>query len=352
MKKLNIKIDGEYILSITGSILLALLLGAVIMVLNGKNPILGYGALITGAFGNKYAIATTLTKTVPLILTGLATAIAFMSGIFNIGGEGQLYLGAFAATYIGFTFKGLPAGIGIILAVLCSAVVGAALAYIPAILKVKFKIDEVIVCVMLNSIAMLFTGYLVNYPFKATDGSMGGSNLIADQYRFTRLVQVAKLNTSIIYAAMIAILIYYLVKKTSYGYNFRMIGENNVFSKYMGLSTEKYMIVAMLISGALCGVAGAFEVYGMHYRFLTNLSKGYAFDGMLISLIVKNSPVGIVIMSIFFAALKTGSVVMELETGISSELVAVIQALIILFMAGESGFKALFRRKKLSKKEA
>lgn len=350
MKKF--KIDSEYILSITGSVLLALILGGIIMILNGKNPIQGYGALIAGAFGSKYAIATTLTKTVPLILTGLATAIAFMTGIANIGGEGQLYLGAFAATYIGFTFKGLPVAIGVILAVVCAAMAGATLSYIPAILKVKFKIDEVIVCVMLNSIAMLFTGYLVNYPFKATDGSMGGSNLIADQYRFTRLTQVAKLNTSIIYAAMIAICIYYLVKKTSYGYNFRMIGENSIFSKYMGLATKKYMIIAMLISGALCGIAGAFEVYGLHYRFLTNLSKGYAFDGMLIALIVKNSPLGIVIMSIFFAALKTGSVVMELETGISSELVAVIQALIILFMAGESGFKEFFKRKKLSKKGA
>ena len=350
MKKF--KLHGEYILSITASILLALILGGIIMIFNGKNPIQGYGALITGAFGSKYALATTFTKTVPLILTGLATAIAFMTGIFNIGGEGQLYLGAFAATYIGFTFKGLPVALGVVLATICAAIAGAALSYIPAILKVKFKIDEVIVCVMLNSIAMLFTGYLVNYPFKATDGSMGGSNLIADQYRFSKLMDVSKLNTSIIYAAMIAILIYYLIKKTSYGYDFKMIGENNIFTKYMGLATEKYMIVAMLISGALCGIAGAFEVYGLHYRFLPNLSKGYAFDGMLIALIVKNNPLGIIIMSIFFAALKTGSVVMELETGISSELVAVIQALIILFMAGETGFKEFFKRKNLSKKGA
>lgn len=350
MKKF--KLDGEYILSITGSILLALILGAIIMILNGKNPIQGYGALITGAFGSKYALATTFTKTVPLILTGLATAIAFMTGIFNIGGEGQLYLGAFAATYIGFTFKGLPVALGVILAIVCAAIAGAALSYIPAILKVKFKINEVIVCVMLNSAALLFTGYLVNYPFKATDGSLGGSNLIADNYRFSKLMDVSKLNTSIIYTAMIAIFIYYLIKKTSYGYDFKMIGENSIFAKYMGLATEKYMIVAMLISGALCGIAGAFEVYGLHYRFLSNLSKGYAFDGMLIALIVKNNPLGIIIMSIFFAALKTGSVVMELETGISSELVAVIQALIILFMAGETGFKEFFKRKNLSKKGA
>ncbi len=343
------KFDFEYIGSLLLAIALALLIGAVIMLLNGKNPAMGYFALLQGALGSKYAMASTLAKTVPLILTGLATAISFRSGIFNIGGEGQLYLGAFAAAYVGFTFTDLPVIVAVIAAILVSALAGGFYAYIPALLKVKYNIDEVITTIMFNSIAMLFTNYLVNYPFQAQQGKMGGTDMIADTYKFPKLVAMSKLNTSIFYTMIIAVLVYYMIKKTSYGYNFKIVGENGVFSKYSGLNNKKYMILAMVLSGALCGIAGAFEVYGSHYRFLQNISKGLAFDGMLVSLIVKNNPIGIVLMSIFFAILKTGSNTMELTTGVPSELILVIQSVIILFIAGENGFKEMIKRRRMNK---
>ncbi|PAB58687.1 ABC transporter permease [Anaeromicrobium sediminis] len=349
MFKIKIKENMEYLTSLFLSIFAALLIGAIIMVFNGQNPIVGYGALVAGAFGSKYKIATTFAKTVPLILTGLATAISFMSGIFNIGGEGQLYLGAFAAAYVGFTFGSLPVFVAIILAIMASALVGGLYAYFPGVLKVKYNIDEVITTIMLNSVAILFTNYLVNYPFAASQGKMGGTDMISEAFKFTKLVRLSKLNTSIFYTALIAIFMYYLIKKTSFGYNFKMVGENSIFAKYAGVNNKKYMIRAMIISGALCGIAGAFEVYGVHYRFLQNISKGYAFDGMLIALIVRNNPVGIVLMSIFFAMLKTGSNSMEIATGIPSELILVIQSIIILFIAGENGFKNIIKKRKLNK---
>ncbi len=339
----------EYIGSLLFAIFLALFLGAGIMLLNGKNPIEGYMALLSGALGSKYLFATTLAKTVPLILTGLATAISFRSGIFNIGGEGQLYLGAFAAAYVGFTFTDLPPFIAIIAAILASALIGGFYAYVPALLKVHYNIDEVITTIMFNSIAIMFTNYLVNYPFQASQGKMGGTDMIAEGFKFPKLVAMSKLNTSIFYTIIIAVFIYYLIKKTSYGYNFKVVGENSVFSRYAGLNNKKYMIWAMILSGALCGIAGAFEVYGTHYRFLQNISKGLAFDGMLVSLIVKNNPIGIILMSLFFAILKTGSNAMELTTGVPSELILVIQSVIILFIAGENGFKEIWKRRKLTK---
>lgn len=347
--KVKKKFDFEYIGSLLLAIALALLIGAAIMLLNGKNPVMGYFALLQGALGSKYAMASTLAKTVPLILTGLATAISFRSGIFNIGGEGQLYLGAFAAAYVGFTFTNLPVIVAVIVAIIASALAGGFYAYVPALLKVKYNIDEVITTIMFNSIAMLFTNYLVNYPFQAQQGKMGGTDMIADAYKFPKLVAMSKLNTSIFYTMIIAVLVYYMIKKTSYGYNFKIVGENSVFSKYSGLNNKKYMILAMVISGALCGIAGAFEVYGSHYRFLQNISKGLAFDGMLVSLIVKNNPIGIVLMSIFFAVLKTGSNTMELTTGVPSELILVIQSVIILFIAGENGFKKMIKRRRMNK---
>lgn len=345
----KIKERLEYIGSLMFAIFLALLLGAFIMIFNGKNPIEGYMALLNGAIGSKYSLAATLAKTVPLILTGLATAISFRSGIFNIGGEGQLYLGAFASAYVGFTFTNIPAFAGIILAIFASALVGGFYAYIPAVLKVKYSIDEVITTIMFNSIAMLFTNYLVNYPFQASKGKMGGTDMIAEAFKFPKLVPMSKLNTSIFYTIIISIFIYYLIKKSSYGYNFKIVGENSIFSRYSGIDNKKYMILAMVISGALCGIAGAFEVYGTHYRFLQNISKGMAFDGMLVALIVKNNPIGIILMSVFFAVLKTGSNTMEMNTGVPSELILVIQSVIILFIAGENGFKQIWERRKLDK---
>ncbi len=333
----------EYLLSLFLSIAAALFIGALIMLANGRNPLQGYAALIAGAMSSKYSIASTLAKTVPLVLTGLATAISFRSGIANIGGEGQLYLGAFAAAYVGFTFTKLPGFMGIFLAVLVSALVGAFYAFIPAILKVKYKIDEVITTIMFNSIAVFLTDYLVNYTFQADQGKMGGTNMIAEAYKLTRLVSLSKLNTSIFMMIGIAVLIYYMMQKTSIGYNFKMVGQNVFFANYGGVNSKKQMVVAMLISGGLCGIAGAFEVLGTHYRFLQNISPGFAFDGMLVALIVRNNPLGVIFMSVFFGILKTGSIAMEQATSIPSELVLVIQSVIILFIAGERGFKKIFK---------
>lgn len=355
MKNIIKKRDMEYLTSLFISIFAALLIGAVIMILNGRNPIVGYTSLITGAFGSNYNIATTFAKTVPLVLTGLGAAIAFRAGIFNVGGEGQLYLGAFAAAYVGITFTSLPSIIGIPLAIIVGALVGGAYAYIPGILKVKYKVDEVITTIMLNTVAILFTGYLVNHPFATTQGKMGATEIIGESYQFSKLVNLSTLNSSIFYMVAIAIIIYYIMENTSFGYEIKMTGQNNLFARYGGINDKKQMIIAMIISGGLCGIAGAFEVLGVHYRFLQNISPEFAFDGLLIALIVKNNPVGIILMAIFFGALKTGSISMENTTGIPSELVLVIQSIIILFIAGESGFKRIYktwRLKRISKEKA
>ena len=357
MKK---KKNTEYLISLFLAIFASLIIGAFIMLANGRNPIVGYTSLINGAFGSKYNIATTLAKTVPLILTGLATSISFRSGISNIGGEGQLYLGAFGAALIGITFITLPGIVGIPFAILMSAIAGGLYALLPAILKVKYNIDEVIVTIMLNTVAVLFTGYLVNYPFAADVGKLGATEVIADGYQLSRLVRLSTLNTSIFHVILITIIMYYLLERTSIGYEIKMVGQNTNFSRYGGINVKRRMIFAMIVSGALCGIAGAFEVLGVHYRFLQHISPGYAWDGMLIALIVKNNPVGVVLMSIFFGALKTGSISMENATGIPSELISVIQSIIILFIAGEAGFKTKIKgyfankggRKKVGEKNA
>ncbi|MGM0420823.1 MAG: ABC transporter permease, partial [Bacillota bacterium] len=336
-----VKNNLEYLISLGTAILVSLFIGGLIMWGYGSNPLAGYLAMLQGAFGSQYHFATTIAKMVPLVLTGLATAVAFRSGIYNIGGEGQLYLGAFAAAFIGITFTGLPGYLGILLAVVFAAAVGAFYAFIPAMLKVTYNIDEVITTILMNSIAILFTGYLINYPFRAAQGRMGGTDMIEPAFRLSRLVRLSDLNTSIFMTGLIAVAIYYLMAKTTVGYDFKMVGQNANFARYGGVKTKKRMVTAMLISGGLCGIAGAFEVLGVHYRFLQAISPGFFFDGLLIALIVKNNPIGIVLMAFFFAVLKTGSLSMEMATQIPSEIVLIIQSIIIFFIAGEQGFKRL-----------
>ncbi len=344
--KLQYKQQLEQIKIILFSILTALVIGAIIIALDGKNPFLAYTALIKNSLSGKYAIATTLLKSIPLIITGLATAIAFRGGIFNIGGEGQLYIGAFCGAYIGFTFTSLPAFIGIPLAFLAGMLGGALFALIPALLKVFYNIDEVITTIMFNSIGILLTNYFVTYPFKATDSNLSATNKMAEQFRLSTIVPGSKLNTSFYFTILIIFLVYYVLRKTTFGYNLDIVGKNNLFAKYAGINDKKIMIISMLISGALCGLAGTFEVYGTHKRFLANISNELAFDGMLVALIVKNNPVGIVFVSLFFAILKTGSLGMELQTNVPSEIVLIIQSIIILFIAGQDGFKKFYNNYK------
>lgn len=347
--KLISKERKEYLISLILSIAASLLIGALIMMANGRSPLVGYSALIEGAFGSNYKIANTIAKTVPLVLTGLATAIAFSSGISNIGGEGQLYLGAFSAALIGISFTALPKPISILLAILVGALVGGLYAYFPGVLKVKLGVDEVVTTIMLNTVAMLFTSYLVNNPFAAQDAKMAGTAIIGESYKLNKLVRLSTLNSSIFFVIVITIFMYYLMQKTSNGYEFKMVGQNKTFAKYGGINSGKTMLISMVISGALCGMTGVFEVIGVHYRFLQNISPELAFDGMLVSLVVRNNPLGIIIMGLFFGAMKTGSIYMETATGIPSELVEVIQSVIILFIAGENGFKTIYKNWKLNR---
>ncbi len=333
----------EYLTSLGLSIIASLFIGGLIMLANGRSPFIGYGALLDGAFGSKYKLANTLAKSIPLILTGFATAISFKSGISNIGGEGQFYLGAFASALVGTSFIFLPRPLSILLAIFVGGLVGGAYAYIPGYLKVELGVDEVVTTIMLNTVAVLFTSYLVNNPFAARDSKMAATNIIGEGYKLKKLVRLSNLNSSIFFSILIIILMGYFMEKTSNGYEHKMVGENKTFAKYGAINSKKTMLRAMVISGCICGITGVFEVIGVHYRFLQNLSPGIAFDGMLVALVVKNNPLGLVFMGIFFAAMKTGSIYMETATGIPSELVEVIQAIIILFIAGENGFKNIYR---------
>lgn len=330
------------------SISLALVLGAVIMAMIGYDPLEGYGAILSGAFGTQRGMGNMLAKTATLCLTGLATAVAAQAGIFNVGGEGQLYLGAMAAAVLGAALKGTSPIIALPLCLLAAMAAGALYALIPALLKVKLRVNEVITTIMMNSAAIYFCSYLANGPLKTSEkGVSAGTAAIDKSFMFGKLIKLSSLTESIYLSIVIALFVWYLMSRTTIGYRMKLTGQNSRFAVFAGIKGDRLAIISMLISGAICGLVGMFEVFGQHGRFIESLSNEFYFDGMLVAMIVHYKPLGIILMSFFFAVLKIGGGAMESKVGISSELILIIQSIIIFFMAAEEGVMDIIRKKRV-----
>ncbi|MDD3411254.1 MAG: ABC transporter permease, partial [Eubacteriales bacterium] len=221
------KLTAQYLLSLLIAVTLAFLVGAGIMLICGYNPIDCYAAMFTGALGKPRAVGNTLAKTVTLMLTGLAVAIGAKAGIFNVGGEGQLYLGAVAAAVVGARMAGQPAWLITVCALLAAMAAGGAYAWAPGMLKVKLKVNEVVTTILLNSAAIYFCGYLANGPLKTAErGIASGTDSIDAAAAFTPLIKLSNLTTGVFYAAAVALLVWYLMNRSTTGYEMKMTGAN------------------------------------------------------------------------------------------------------------------------------
>ena len=355
MKK---KIDWGYLISLTLALILALTLGGIIMALAGHNPFAAYTELVKGATGlkslgeigqlfHKRQFGNTIEYAMVLFMTGLACAIGARVGIFNVGGEGQLYLGAIVSGYLGVVLTDLPAMIVIPVAALGAMAVGGFYAFIPGVLKVKLKVNEVITTIMMNSIAIFFCAYLSSGPWKTSHPNrVSGTDTLAANLQFDKLIPGSNLTTAIFASAIIAFMVWYIMGKTTKGYEMKLVGENPRFAKFAGLKVDATIIGSMVISGMICGLVGMFEVYGLKGNYQDGISKEYYFDGLLVAMIMRYKPAGIIAMSFLFAFLKVGAAGMELNAGVPGELYRIIQSIIIFFLAAESGVKQLLSARK------
>ncbi|KKK38914.1 hypothetical protein WQ57_06075 [Mesobacillus campisalis] len=314
-------------------VLLAFAVGSILIMIGGYSPIEAYSSLFIGALSNQNAIMNTLFASTPLILTGLATAIAFKANIYNMGVEGQLYLGAFAAAYLGFTLQGMPPFLHVAICLVGGAFVGMMFALVPAILKAFWNVNEMVVTLMLNYAAILFTTYLASFPFKAPGASNATTVDIMPSAELPRLFTGSQLNGGFIVAIGVFVLVWILMKKMKLGYEMNSIGRNNEFSEYVGMGVAKKIILIMSISGIVAGLAGVGEVLGTHRRFVAEFSPDYGWTGLTIALLGKHNPVGVLAGALLFGILKNGGSSMELMVGVPRSLIDVIQGLIILFLA-------------------
>jgi len=339
-----------------GAILLGLMVGAVIILWIGENPLTAYEALIYGAFGDLNRLANTLARATPLIFTGLAVAYAFRCGLFNIGVEGQMFIGALSAAHVGSVLNGLPIYVHLPAAILAGTAAGAFWASVPGILKARRGVHEVINTIMMNFIAYAFVAYMVTGPLKAP-GQIPRTADVLDSAKLIRLSEIAawstsRLNVGIFIALAACLAIYILLWKTTVGYEVRAVGLNPYAAEYGGISSKRNLVMAMILSGMLAGLAGAERVLGFHGSFILGFSPGYGFEGIAVALLGKNHPVGVILAALLFGALSSGGIWMGFITGVPVDLVTVLQAVIIFFVAAEQILAWIFNKKSNAKEAA
>lgn len=306
--------------------------GAVFIAAIGESPVVVYGKLLSGTFGNFYGLGQVLFKATPLIFAGLSVALAFKAGLFNIGAEGQLYIGTFAIAWVGFTLSGLPGPVLIPLCILAGAAGGAIWGFIPGYLKARFGTHEVINTIMLNFVAIALTGYFVTHIYFVPETVH--TQRIAVQAQIPRLEQFwpvfkgSPVNVSLFLALGIAVAVYLFLWRTKFGFELRALGFNPSAAEYGGVSVPAGIILAMALSGALAGLVGVDFVMGYKHYYEGGFSSGIGFMGIAVALLGRNHPLGVVLAALLFGALSYGGLV--INAMVPKELVEILQAIVIL----------------------
>lgn len=313
------------------SVILALLIGAIIIWISGSNPIEAYVALFKGALGSPEAIGRTLEKATPLIFGGLAVAFAFKAGLFNIGGQGQLLMGAMVAAYIGFAVDGLPFIIHMPLALLGGSLAGAAYAAIAGALKAYTGAHEVITTIMLNYIAINITDYLSNGPWK-------DEGIIARTPKILETAAIPKwgaLPAGFLIAVLMAFVTWYLLYRTTWGYAIRTTGLNANAALYAGIQVSQIIVLTMAFSGFLAGMGGAIETLGIVGRYQPGFNVGLGFDGITIALLAKTNPLGTIPAALLIGAMDAGASQMQFDAGVRFQIIDIIEGLILFFVSAD-----------------
>ncbi len=332
------------------TIVLALFIGGILIAISGNSPLEAYKTLFQGAFGSKLRLSETFVKMIPLTLIALGTSIAFRSQLWNIGGDGQFIMGAVLSTAVGL-YSGLPTWIVLPLSLICAALGGALWAGFAGWIRTRFNANEVITTLMLNYVATYLLAFLVYGPMQDTAGyDYPQSAVLAESLHLPLFSSSLRIHTGI-FVAIIAVFLVFLFWKSTQGYKTDLVGQGNMISQYAGLNVKRTIVITMMLSGALAGLAGWTEIYGVQYRLLEGISSGYGNLAVVIALLGGLNPIGICVASFFFSALLVGGATMQRMTEVPYSVVDIIQGLIIILVITRTSFhsarvKAFFARRK------
>lgn len=360
MSRSSLRRFGRSLLVPILAVLLALAIGALLMLAFGDDPFAAYKGLFLGALGDGRAWGRSILKMTPLILTGLSVATAFKVGLFNIGASGQFIMGTVASVAVGISFEGLPLAVHLPLALLAGIAGGALWGAIPGLLKVYTGAHEVIVTIMLNYVAANFAGWTVYAG--GTQGQRPGPLWDPTARAISRTPEVfesAKLPTflpqllpdlrlhwGVILALLAALLIWWLLFKTTFGFEIRTVGLNPKAARYAGMGVNRTIVLTMIIAGGLAGLAGAIETLGVNFRFAPEFSGAVGFDGITVAFLGQTHPLGIVFAAFMLGGLDAGAAKMQFDSGVAADIIQLIQALVLAFVAAPDIIRLLFRIRK------
>lgn len=348
------------------AVLTGLIIGAIAIVASGANVFQAYGALFIGSFGDPvnfftgfqqffstgdtagllkaiYPFTESLVTSTPYIFAGLAVAVGFRCGLFNIGAEGQFFIGALCSAYVGYSLVGLPAYIHLPLALLAGALGGAIWGMIPGYLKARFGAHEVVNTIMMNWISFRLSDWLLNGPMKASGFRPVTPNIQASAELPRFFPEPLRFNWGFILALVMAYAVYWFLFKTTLGFEIRSVGANPDSAKYAGMNIIKNFVLVMSISGALAGLAGSAQVLGVDHWVGQGFSAGYGFDAIALALLGKSHPLGVVIAALVFGFLRSGATRMQSMAGIPIDIISIIQGLVIIFVAAPEIIRWLYR---------
>lgn len=321
------------------AILLTLAIGFVLVLFITDEPVRAYRDLLLANFDSLSNFALFLNRATPLLLIALGVIFSFRAGIFNVGGEGQLYAGAIATTVIGVVLSGLPAFLLFPLAVIGGILAGALLGWIPAVLKVRLAVDEVVSTLMLNIIVLLFTSFLANQVIRDTTSYGAVSRMLPQAIWLPALPGVPGATSGILVALLLALVTWVVLFRTEWGAQLRAAGTNLRFARSIGIPADRRIISAMLVAGGFGGLAGALYVLGIGHRFEQNFSPEYGLVGLTCALLARIHPIGAIATSIFYAMMINGAAYMQISTDVPRSLVDLLTGLLVLLMTARAKLK-------------
>lgn len=321
----------------------ALFVAGLILLAVGKNPLDVYWLMAKEAFGSGRRLASTFSAVTPLLFTGVATAVCFRTGIFNIGVEGAFILGGLAGAFVGFSLSGLPPLVHIGLALAAAALVGLVWLLIPGILRARWRVDEVVSCLMLNYVALGITGFLVNGILLAPNAGNNMTRLVQASAKLPRLMPPSSLNAGLLIALAVLVLYGLWTRQAVAGYESKLVGLNPRFTTATGISVRSTIVRVMVLSGLIAGLGGGAHALGVVYRFTEGFSPGYGFTGMAVALLGRHTAWGIFLGAVVFGALSSAGTTVQLFSDIPLDLVNVLEGTVMIFAVVEVA--RLLRRK-------
>lgn len=320
------------VISLVVALAAAMAVSALLIMSAGANVRDAFVALFHGGFGSWDALLETLMESTPIMLTGLAATLAFRAQIWNIGAEGQLAAGAMASFWAAMSLGFLPAPLLFVAIVLAGFLGGALCGWIPGFLKARLNTNEIIVTVMMNYVVRYGLSFMLAGPWKDPTSFYLQSSMIPDRSFFPILVSGSRLHAGFAIAIIVAVVFYILLFRTSFGYEVRALGLNPVASRFKGIPIERIVILVMVLSGGVAGLAGAGELVGVEHRLRLDIFANYGFTGIIIAMLANLHPLGVIVAAIFFGGLVNGSLGMQITLGVPVSIVYVIQAVVLLFL--------------------